>query len=53
MNYEVRKVANGYIVMPLRDIRMDRNEDREIHVFQSWGDASTWLFLQFGKVSGG
>lgn len=47
MSYEVKKVANGYVVLLPRDIRYDGGEMRDIHVFETWEKTAEWLRAKF------
>ena len=51
MSFEIRKVANGFIVLPPRDITRDFVVDESaVHVFSTWQKASAWINDQFKKA---
>lgn len=52
MNMEIRKVANGYVVLPANSnaVGMAWAAD-DIHVFRTWAQVSAWMrrHFEFGK----
>jgi hypothetical protein len=48
MNYQIKKVANGFMVMPGPSYNRDcAYLDSDIHVFRTWRQASAWINAQF------
>jgi hypothetical protein len=53
--YEVRKVANGFIVTPVPGFaeRRDGMAPEDIYVFSTWAEAAAWLGEAFAEFSWG
>ncbi len=51
MNYEILKVANGYLVRPAYDMSRcgEARSSSDVHVFETWERAAEWLREQFSK----
>ena len=50
MSYEIRKVANGYVVLLAFDASQNYGGIRigaDAHVFETWERASEWLRVKF------
>lgn len=54
MSYEIRKVANGYMVFPAYSINRDRgmmSDGSDYYVFETWEKAAEWLRVKFSGVT--
>lgn len=49
LNYEIIRVANGFMVRKINHSRGDIGSLENTFVFNAWGDASSWLQKQFDK----
>ena len=49
MKFEIRRCANGFIVMPCEEYgqRGVIDFEKNVRVFKTWGQASWWLDREF------